>query len=184
VGDPVCCFGSVARLNDGFCRAGCDQLKAFRAAAASKMFLLRNCAACAAPLALDAPTHCVRCNTRYCSDRCFRYHAHRGGHDENCEEIANGGGAEKYHADKKYKEAVAVAVAACAADAAGQTCYICHEGGSVDEGLVRMCACRGETGFAHLSCLVRLAESSLSSLYAQDEVVLRGGALQGPGRHA
>ena len=37
-------------------------------------------------------------------------HSHRGGHDEICDEIASGGGAEQYHADKKYKEAVADAV--------------------------------------------------------------------------
>ena len=30
-----------------------------------------------------------------------------------------------YHADKKYKEAVAEAVEACADDTKGQTCYIC-----------------------------------------------------------
>ena len=33
-----------------------------------------------------------------------------------CKKIQRGGGAEKYHADEKYKEAVAVAVEACAAD--------------------------------------------------------------------
>jgi hypothetical protein len=33
-----------------------------------------------------------------------------------CEDIAATGGAERYHADKKYEEAVATAVAACAAE--------------------------------------------------------------------
>jgi len=33
-----------------------------------------------------------------------------------CKKIHRGGNAEKYHADKKYKEAVAVAVEACAED--------------------------------------------------------------------
>ena len=33
-----------------------------------------------------------------------------------CKKIHRGGNAEQYHADKKYKEAVAVAVKACAAD--------------------------------------------------------------------
>ena len=38
-----------------------------------------------------------------------------------------------------------------------QACYIClDDGGS--EGLVRMCACRGNTGVAHLSCLVKQAQ--------------------------
>ena len=38
----------------------------------------------------------------------------RRGHKQICKEIHRGGNAEKYHADKKYKEAVAVAVAKCA----------------------------------------------------------------------
>ena len=33
-----------------------------------------------------------------------------------CKKIHRGGNAEQYHADKKYKEAVAVAVEACAED--------------------------------------------------------------------
>ena len=36
-----------------------------------------------------------------------------------CKKIHRGGNAEQYHADKKYKEAVAVAVEACAADTKG-----------------------------------------------------------------
>ena len=44
-----------------------------------------------------------------------------------CKKIHRGGNAEQYHADKKYKEAVAVAVEACAADTKGQTCYICTQ---------------------------------------------------------
>jgi hypothetical protein len=31
--------------------------------------ILTNCAACAAPLALNAP-RCVRCHTRYCDSTC------------------------------------------------------------------------------------------------------------------
>ena len=72
------------------------------------MYLLSNCAACAAPLALDAP-RCVRCLTRYCHATCQQDHWRRG-HKEMCKKIHRGGGAEQYHADKKYKEAVAVAV--------------------------------------------------------------------------
>ena len=119
--------------------------------------LLTTCAACAKPLGQDAPAHCVNCRTRYCGDRCLRYHAHRGGHDENCDEIASGGGAEQHHANKKYEEAAAEAVEECAEDTEGQTCYICLEDGS-EEGLVRMCACRGASGIAHLSCLARQAK--------------------------
>ena len=119
------------------------------------MMLLTTCAACAKPLEHDAPAHCVNCRTRYCSDRCLRYHAHRGGHDENCDEIASGGGAEQHHANKKYEEAAAEAVEECAEDTEGQTCYVCLEDGS-EEGLVRMCACRGASGFAHISCLAKI----------------------------
>ena len=37
-----------------------------------------------------------------------------------CKKIHRGGNAEQYHADKKYKEAVAVAVEACACGGAPQ----------------------------------------------------------------
>ena len=40
----------------------------------------------------------------------------RRGHKQICKKIHRGGNAEQYHADKKYKEAVAVAVKACADD--------------------------------------------------------------------
>ena len=119
--------------------------------------ILTACAACATPIEYDAHARCVACETRYCSDRCLRYHAHRGGHDDECEEVANGGGAEQHHANKKYAEAVADAVEECAEDTEGQTCYICLEDGS-EEGLVRGCSCRGASGFAHLSCLTRQAK--------------------------
>jgi hypothetical protein len=77
-----------------------------------------------------------------------------------CKKIHRGGNAEHYHANKKYKEALAVAVEACAEDAKGQTCYICMEAvhPSTGEGLVRGCACQGDQGFAHVSCLVRQDE--------------------------
>jgi hypothetical protein len=75
--------------------------------------ILTNCAACAAPLAHDAP-RCVRCSTRYCTPTCRLDHWRRG-HEDLCETIERGGKAEQYHADKKYKEAVAEAVEACAA---------------------------------------------------------------------
>ena len=70
------------------------------------------------------------------------------------------GGAEQYNANKKYAEAVAVAVEACAEDTKGQTCYICTQAlhWKTKEGLVRMCACRGTAGFAHVSCLAEQAK--------------------------
>ncbi|CAH0366768.1 unnamed protein product [Pelagomonas calceolata] len=77
-----------------------------------------------------------------------------------CKKIHRGGNAEQYHADKKYKEAVAVAVEACAEDVKGQTCYICTQAlhWKTKEGLVRMCACRGTAGFAHVTCLAEQAK--------------------------
>ena len=42
------------------------------------------------------------------------------GHKQTCEEIHRGGNAEQYHADKKYKKAVAAAVAKCTYDTKGQ----------------------------------------------------------------
>ena len=117
--------------------------------------ILTNCAACAAPLAHTAP-RCLRCETRYCSSTCQHDHWRRG-HEQICEEIHRGGNAEQYHADKRYKEAVAVAVEACAADTKGQTCFICMDGAE-KEGLVRGCACRGGNGCVHVSCLAEQAK--------------------------
>jgi len=103
-----------------------------------------TCAACAAPLAYTAPK-CVRCQMDHW----------RRGHKQICKEIHRGGDAEQYNADNKYKEALAVAVEACADDTKGQTCYICTEAlhWKTKEGLVRGCSCRGTAGFAHVSCL-------------------------------
>ena len=64
-------------------------------------------------------------------------------------------------AAQRYEEAAAVAVEACADDTRGQTCYICHGEGDEDEGLVRGCACRGDNGYAHLSCLARGAQAAV-----------------------
>ena len=120
--------------------------------------IITNCAACAAPLAHDAP-RCVRCKTRYCNSTCQHDHWRRG-HKQICKKIHRGGNAEQYNADHKYKEAVAVAVEKCADDTKGQTCYICTEAlhWKTKEGLVRGCACRGTAGFAHVSCLAEQAK--------------------------
>jgi len=127
--------------------------------------IITNCAACAAPLAHDAP-RCVRCKTRYCNATCQHDHWRRG-HKQICKKIHRGGNAEQYHADNKYKEAVAVAVEACVADTKGQKCYICLEAvhPRTGEGLVRGCACGDrdgvaslELGVAHVSCLARQAK--------------------------
>ena len=122
--------------------------------------ILTLCTACAAPLPEDT-VRCAACATGYCSERCERYDRRRGGHGKVCGVVANGGGAEQHHANKKYEEAVADAVEACADDTEGQSCYICLEDGS-EEGLVRGCSCRGTAGFAHVSCLVRQAQVAVA----------------------
>ena len=103
--------------------------------------ILTNCAACAAPLPRLAK-QCSRCQTRYCGATCQQDHWRRG-HKQMCKKIHRGGNAEKYYADKKYKEAVAEAVEACAADMKGHRCYICMDvvHPRTGEGLVRGCAC-------------------------------------------
>ena len=121
--------------------------------------VLINCACCAAPLPHPAK-QCSRCKTLYCSPACQKQHWEQGGHDKLCRKIRKGGGAEQYHADKKYTEAVTVAVEKCAEDTAGQTCFICTQAlhWKTKEGLVRGCSCRGTAGFAHLSCLAEQAK--------------------------
>ena len=117
--------------------------------------ILTKCAACAAPLAHTAPK-CVRCKTRYCNATCQHDHWRRG-HKQICKRIHRGGDAEQYHADQKYKEAVKVAVEACADDTKGQTCYICA-GNSTHNDMLRMCACQETAGFVHVSCLAEQAK--------------------------
>ena len=121
--------------------------------------ILTQCAVCATELGTGGKK-CGRCSTRYCGPECQVQHWKEGGHDKLCKIIKKAGGAEQYHADKKCKEAVAVAVETCADDTKGQTCYICTQAvhWKTKEGLVRMCACRGTAGFAHVSCLAEQAK--------------------------
>ena len=126
----------------------------------SKVLILTNCAGCGKAIDLKAP-RCGRCHTRYCGPSCQAQHWNEGGHEELCKQIKKRGGAEEYHADQKYKEAVAVTVEACAGVTKGKTCFICTEAvvRRTGEGLVSgFCACRGSTSFAHVSCLVRQAQ--------------------------
>ena len=48
----------------------------------------------------------------------------RRGHKQICKRIHRGGNAEQYYADKKYKEAVAEAVEACAEDTTVRECVM------------------------------------------------------------
>ena len=122
--------------------------------------ILTQCAVCATDLGLTLGKKCGRCSTRYCGAACQVQHWKEGGHDKLCKPIKKAGGAEQYNANKKYAEAVAVAAEACAEDTKGQTCYICTQAShwKTKEGLVRMCACRGTAGFAHVSCLAEQAK--------------------------
>ena len=64
--------------------------------------ILTHCPACAAPLPAVAAKQCGRCKTRYCGRTCQEYHWKEGGHKDLCKLIKRGGGAEQYHANKKY----------------------------------------------------------------------------------
>ena len=121
--------------------------------------ILTNCAVCATDLGLTLGKKCGRCSTRYCGPACQKQHWD-GGHKDLCKKIKKAGGAEQYHANKKYTEAVAEAAEACADDTKGQTCYICTQAlhWKTKEGLVRGCSCRGTAGFAHVSCLAEQAK--------------------------
>jgi hypothetical protein len=122
--------------------------------------ILTRCAVCATELGLTSGKKCGRCSTRYCGPECQVQHWQVGGHDQLCKKIKKAGGAEQYNANKKYTEAVSAAAEACADDTKGQTCYICTQAlhWKTKEGLVRMCACRGTAGFAHVSCLAEQAK--------------------------
>jgi len=122
--------------------------------------LLTQCAVCATDLGLSSGKKCGRCSTRYCGAECQKQHWESGGHDQLCKKIKKAGGAEQFHANAKYTEAVAVAAEKCADDTKGQTCYICTQAlhWKTKEGLVRMCSCRGTAGLAHVSCLAEQAK--------------------------
>ena len=122
--------------------------------------ILTQCPVCAVALPALTAKQCSRCKTRYCGADCQKQHWEQGGHDKLCRKIRKGGGAEQYHADTNYTEAIVVAAEACADDTKGQTCYICTQAlhWKTKEGLVRMCACRGTAGFAHVSCLAEQAK--------------------------
>ena len=127
--------------------------------------LLTKCAACAAELGLTSGKKCGRCSTRYCGPACQKKHWKEGGHDKLCKQIKRGGGAEQYHANSMYAEAVAVAVAKCAEDTKGQTCYICtqalhleDEGGPRAWMRVEIVTASGTTGVAHVACLAEQAK--------------------------
>ena len=135
-------------------------MRSTRSSPSSLRMILTQCAVCATDLGLSLGKKCGRCSTRYCGPECQEQHWEGGGHDKLCKLIKKAGGAEQYHANKKYAESVTIAAEACAEDTKGQTCYICTQAvhWKTKEGLVRMCSCRGTAGFAHVSCLAEQAK--------------------------
>ena len=99
--------------------------------------ILTQCAVCATELGLSSGKKCGRCSTRYCGPECQVQHWKEGGHDQLCKKVKKAGGAEQYHANKRYTEAVAVAVEKCAADTKGQKCKsaAAADGGHTRDGL-------------------------------------------------
>ena len=72
--------------------------------------IITHCANCATEIRRTAP-RCIKCWTRYCGPACQRQHWDSGGHNRQlCKRIKRRGGAEKYNANERYNEVVAVAV--------------------------------------------------------------------------
>ena len=122
--------------------------------------ILTKCAACATELGLTSAKKCSRCKTHVLRGRLARKSIGKKAATTSSAKDKRAGGAEQYNANQKYAEAVAVAAEKCAEDTKGQTCYICTQAlhWKTKEGLVRMCACRGTAGFAHVSCLAEQAK--------------------------
>ncbi len=117
-----------------------------------------TCAVCSAALAHQAPAQsCRRCQTRLCGEACLKQHNKSRG---ECKKIQRAGGAEQIYANEQYAAAASVAIVTCAAEMAGEVCYICRDE-RLTEGLVRACVCRGTAGVVHLSCLIRQAQVSV-----------------------
>ena len=147
-----------------------------------------HCAFCLKHLPVDgAPTvACARCATPYCSVDCRakdktegcrlrwneatfdaetgEYRPPIAKHDDVVCGVIAGFGLEKDYAHVESLQERLAAVRECSGQierAARDldeppTCYICLEGG---EGLVRECNCRGNSGFAHLECLIQYAKT-------------------------
>ena len=100
-------------------------------------------------------------HARYCGAECQKQHWEEGGHDQLCKKIKRSGGAEQYNADQRYTKAVAVAgIGGVRRGHEGADVLHLHAGLALENngGLVRGCACRGTSGFAHVSCLAEQAK--------------------------
>ena len=121
----------------------------------AERLLSRVCAACG-KIVEGKYVRCGTCKTTYCERACAL--DDWASHKPVCKPLAAiVTGRPDKKANARAKEAVAFAEAACAADTAGKTCYVCLAGGP---GLVRGCACRGTAGVAHVHCHVERCRSA------------------------
>lgn len=95
---------------------------------------------------------CAKCKTLYCGSTCQIRHW-EAGHSSECASIA-ARGVERWYAEKASNDAVDGV-----ATVDDKACYICGEEGCVSRG----CECFGGGGFAHLSCLTKVAHETLVS---------------------
>ena len=122
----------------------CPQRASHSAAHRIKVkMILTLCTACAAPLPEDDAVSVQRAPLDIAVTAASATTGAAVATGKICAAIASGGGAEPYHADKKYEEVVADAVEECAEDTKGQTCYICLEGRLGGRPRARVCVPRG-----------------------------------------
>ena len=141
-----------------------------------RKMILTNCAACAAPLAHNAP-RCVPVSTRYCNKTCQHATANRS---KACEKYTAAATQSNTTPTKNTRRPSRSRSRGVSNDTKGQTCFICTQAlhWKTKGGLVRGCACRGTAGFAHVSCLaeqakILVAEAEENNL--DDKVLGRGG---------
>ena len=92
----------------------------------------------------------------------------RRGHKQMCKKIHRGGNAEQYHADKKYKEAVAEAVEKCADDTKGQD--VVGEIPSTIDDLLKMIQNAVDGGIGDIENLIGQIVSALDGVDLPPEV--------------
>ena len=89
--------------------------------------ILTQCAVCATELGLTLGRNAAAAAHATVGPNARSSTGKRAGTTRSANQIKKAGGAERYNANEKYAEAVAVAVEKCADDTKGQTCYICAQ---------------------------------------------------------
>ena len=156
-------LAAVAAATTKACSAGCGRVK-HRAAFSKKQWsarAVRRCLDCVQ--AGGEPKICAHGKGAFDCAACISIVTREAEAEAKAEALWQKSRAAADEEDKvntKYAEAVSVAAEECAEDVKGQTCYICTQAlhWKTKEGLVRMCACRGTAGFAHVSCLAEQAK--------------------------